>query len=94
MREIDKLRKKIDKLDDKIINLLNKRFDASRDIGAVKAKSGMGITDGGREKFIFDKIGLLGGEHAEQVAKVYGQIISGSKEIQNNITGGENGNKD
>lgn len=94
MREIDKLRNKIDKIDDKIIKLLNKRFDVSRRIGAFKAKSGIGITDGGREKFIFDKIGRLSGKYAGQTTQVYGQIILSSKEIQKNTTSADYGDKD
>jgi len=75
---IEELRKKIDKIDDKIINLLSERLKYAIDISKYKKQNNIKIKQENREKQIFDRIEKL----AEQknisvffVKKLYRQII-------------------
>ena len=48
--KIYELRKKIDECDDKMLDLLVKRFSIAKKIGEIKASSGFNIEDQNREK--------------------------------------------
>ena len=49
---IEKLRKKVDTLDNKLVLLLAERFKITREIMLWKKKNGVAVKDGGREEFI------------------------------------------
>jgi chorismate mutase len=55
MKEIEKLRKKIDKLDDKIIPLLEKRYAIRQKIWSLKKLNSFCLRDKKREKEIISK---------------------------------------
>jgi len=52
MNEIEQLRKEIDKYNLKILELLNKRANVAKLIGAWKVREGIGTHDPGREAAI------------------------------------------
>jgi chorismate mutase len=55
-KTILKLRKEIDKIDGKILDLLNKRTVLTEKIMKIKRKTGMKITDKEREKEIIENL--------------------------------------
>jgi chorismate mutase len=82
---LDTLRKKIDKIDEKILLLLKKRFDIVKEITKIKKLKGLKIYQPEREKEIFKKIS----EKAEElgmdikgVKLIYKIILKLSKNIQ------------
>ena len=54
VKELVKLRGEINKLDNKLINLLKKRFEISKKVGKYKLKKGLAVEDKKREKEIFN----------------------------------------
>ena len=81
-------RKKIDSLDKKILELLNERAKASREIGKLKEKDGQGIYAPHREKQILSRLkslnrGLL---TPEAIEAIYREIMSFSISLEKKVT--------
>ncbi|MEA3500988.1 MAG: chorismate mutase [Candidatus Marinimicrobia bacterium] len=56
MNTIEKIRKKIDQTDHKLIKLLDKRMNYAYQIGKIKGKNGLPILVQDREKEIYDSL--------------------------------------
>lgn len=56
MNTIEKIRKKIDQTDHKLIKLLDKRMNYAYQIGKIKGKNGLPIHVKDREKEIYDSL--------------------------------------
>ena len=54
MNEISKLRQRIDEIDDQLLDLINQRLQAAREIGKIKNLSGTAVIDTKRESQIFN----------------------------------------
>ena len=77
-------RKKIDELDRRLVDLLNERARAAREIGRLKRATQMPIYEPDREKIIFDNVaeanaGPLANNDLKQV---YERIIDVMRKIQ------------
>ena len=86
--KIKNKRNKIDSLDKKIIQLLNKRASLSKSIGAIKRKLNKEIYAPNREKEIINNIkkinkGPLGNN---SLAAIYREIMSGSFSLEKPLT--------
>jgi chorismate mutase len=77
-------RKKIDELDRRLVDLLNERARAAREIGRLKRATQMPIYEPDREKIIFDNVaGANAGPLADNDLKqVYERIIDVMRKIQ------------
>ena len=79
MDEIQQLRKKVDEVDEQILNALNERVKICRAIGLVKKKEGMQIRDASRENEIYKRVKVKAVEfHLDplQVEAVYREIVN------------------
>ena len=56
MDEIQRLRKKVDRVDEQIPNALGERDKICRAIGLIKKKEGMKIKDTARETEVFERV--------------------------------------
>ena len=54
--DIEVLRQAIDKIDEKILNLINQRLSLAKQIGNLKKQGGIQIKDSGREKEILNRL--------------------------------------
>jgi chorismate mutase len=85
MAEIQKLRKKIDEVDENILRLLGERSEICRSIGLLKKEEGMPIVDSFREAQVFgnvrDKASDFGLD-ANQVEVIYRQIVNMCSSVQ------------
>ena len=81
------LRDKIDTIDDKITDLLVKRFNIVKEIGAIKLNSRTEITNLSREKSIISRIFKRTNENISQsdLSEIFNSIFDISKKIQNRI---------
>ena len=81
------LRNKIDTIDDKITDLLVKRFNIVKEIGAIKLNSRTEITNLSREKSIISRIFKRTNENISQsdLSEIFNSIFEISKKIQNRI---------
>lgn len=82
---IKKLRKEIDKIDQQIIKLLEKRALIAKEIGRLKEKQKLPITDLKREKEILKKLKNLTKDILlkEKISEIYQIIFSLSKDYRN-----------
>ena len=83
-KKIKILRKKIDEIDSKIIELLNKRMDASIKVGKVKSKLDAPIKDKDRERSIIDRLIKLKSENLsdDQLINIFSAVFKSSRDIQ------------
>jgi chorismate mutase-like protein len=56
LRELENRRKKIDKIDQKLLSLLNQRVGIAQKIGKLKKGMGKKIHDPGREKKVLERL--------------------------------------
>ena len=78
------LRKKINLIDDTMVNLLNERAKISSDIGGIKVKNKAGIYSPAREKEVLRRIKALnkGPMSAEAFEAIYREIMSSSLALE------------
>lgn len=84
MRELEVLRKDIDLLDKEICELLLNRFSVVREIGEVKKREGLPITNAGREEAVIEKVRANAILPAEKDAleSVYRTVIAEAKKLE------------
>lgn len=85
-KTIDRLRRRIDRIDDQILDLLAKRASAAREIGRAKAVDGRGVYVPAREKKILDRLnGRRGNLPAPVVRAVFREVISACRSLERGI---------
>ena len=85
MHTLEELRKQIEQTDADIIEILAKRQELSKQIGALKSKEGKKITDRSREKQLFEYYEHLSEQyHLQQefIYRVFKIIIANSRKVQ------------
>jgi len=82
--KISKLRKNIDTIDYKIIDLLDQRFSISKEIGEIKSSHDINVDDPNREKQIIDRLGdkMTGKLDKEEIIAIFEPIYNISKRLQ------------
>ncbi|MBC2694246.1 MAG: prephenate dehydratase [Desulfobacteraceae bacterium] len=82
--KIDTLRKSIDDIDDKILDLINKRLLLAKNIGQIKGLNNEPILDSSRETTIIKRLSSLTKGHLSNNAlhNIFTEIIAASREIQ------------
>ena len=82
--KINSLRKKIDKLDDRMIDLVLQRFSIAKEIGEIKKNSGIKIIDLHRESQIINRFTekLAGTLEKKDITAIFDPIYSISKRLQ------------
>jgi len=82
VKELEKLRERIDQIDEEILKLLNERAKIAKEIGEIKKQKNMEIHVPERERAIFEKILKLNREKfgeefpSEALVHIYREIIS------------------
>jgi len=87
-KSFDKLRQKIDSLDNKILDLLAERGDIALEIRELKEENSVGVYDPVREKLIEKKLEELnkGPLSDEAVLRIFREIISACRTLQQPTT--------
>ncbi|WP_206460127.1 shikimate kinase [Anaerovorax sp. IOR16] len=93
IRSREDVRKRIDTIDDALMELLTKRMSISLEMAEAKKQKGLPLFDAARENEILEKISNFSKEfnpkNAMQIhsatEKVYAQIMTQSRRIQSNI---------
>tara|TARA_B100000945_G_C20019412_1_gene429298 strand:- start:12 stop:272 length:261 start_codon:yes stop_codon:yes gene_type:complete len=83
-KRILKLRKKIDSIDEEIIQLLKKRMQISKDVGDLKEVLHIPVEDKLREEEIIDRLTKQAGKNLseEQLIRIFTAVFKSSKQIQ------------
>jgi len=80
--KVDKLRKKVDFVDRKLVFLLAERFKATKEIIFLKKKDGLTVKDGRRENVILKEASKLAKEakiNTEFIGDIFRRILKESK---------------
>lgn len=79
---LNKYREQIDKIDNDLIDLLEQRFEVTRQVGEYKKENNIEVLNNDRERAIVSKIEALNLECESQVKEIYFAILKTSKEQQ------------
>ncbi len=81
---IDDNRREIDKLDDAILELLNRRAEQAAEIGRLKREGGDPIFDPARERRILDRLAALnpGPLSADAVREIFGAVFAAHRLLE------------
>jgi chorismate mutase/prephenate dehydratase len=81
------LRKKIDKIDQDLVSLMNARAELARQIGHVKSTGGEATYDPSREEIVLDRVAKSndGPLLDDSLKAIYRELISGSRAIEQHI---------
>ena len=82
--DVGKLRQAIDDIDEKILDLINRRLSLARQIGNLKKQGGIQIKDSGRENEILRRLqeknnGPVG---ADGLLNIFNAIIAEGRNVQ------------
>ena len=81
-------RRKIDEIDEQMVALFSERMEASADIGRIKAREGLPITDPAREREkLYTVSGMVDEKMSRYVAELYSTMFDLSKAYQARVTG-------
>jgi chorismate mutase/prephenate dehydratase len=81
---LDELRRRMDELDDQIVELLAQRAEVSRSVGQLKAREGGSVYAPAREAEIFERLvhRAEGRLNSDNLKAIYREIIAGSRDFQ------------
>jgi shikimate dehydrogenase len=84
MKEIQKLRRRIDEIDDRILELINQRLMVASKIGKIKDRSGTAVVDSQRESAIYQRLSSLnkGPLNETGLHQIYKAVIAAGRGIQ------------
>jgi len=93
---LEKKRNQIDKIDERIMDLIKKRTTLAKEIANAKIALGLGMEDKKREEYIEDKFKIIAEEHEidrESIAKIVKILIDLNKTEQKKIFRSKNNGK-
>jgi shikimate dehydrogenase len=81
---IESLRGRIDQIDDQILELINQRLAAARQIGEIKNRSGTAVVDSGRESQVYQRLSLSNNGPLKENAlhRIFRAVIAAGRGIQ------------
>ncbi len=81
--ELKELRKQIDGIDRKLVELFIRRMHVSAEVAEYKRQNSMPVLDSSRERALMEKISLLSGEEFEEYSRtLYATILDLSRSYQ------------
>lgn len=87
--KLDKTRKKIDKIDNRLLKLLLKRLDLSKEVAQIKIKEGLPVLNLQREAQILERLSARSGENSHAVKLLFSTIFDISRALQHETINGE-----
>jgi shikimate dehydrogenase len=84
MKEIMELRRRIDEIDDQILELISQRLLTARQIGDIKNRSGAAVVDSSRESQIYQRLSSLnkGPLKENSLYRIFRTVIAAGRGIQ------------
>jgi len=81
-------RERIDRIDRQVIDLLNRRAEAARDIGEIKKARGIEVVDPARERQVLERVATLnpGPFPDEALRAIYREIFAASHQLEEPLT--------
>lgn len=74
---MERFRKKIDKIDEQLVKLLDERMELAFELGKLKKEKGRGVFDASREKEVYEKLKALPKQtiRDDEIVALYEEII-------------------
>ncbi len=85
MRDLNEIRKDINEIDDKLLELYKRRMDCAEEVGYYKKEKNIPILNEKREEDILNKIEENGGKYGASARMLYSTIMELSRALQYNI---------
>lgn len=88
MKEIRRLRSKLDEIDMEILELLMERMDIVKRIGLIKKRQNLPIIDKNREEEVYNNAAEFALKHDLdniQIKSIFREIMLLSKKVQNDV---------
>ena len=86
--ELKEYRDQIDKIDEQIAQLFEKRMDASAGISKYKKEHNIGVVDSGREKEVIENVtSHVRPEFSDDISMLYSMIFNVSRNYQKKLSG-------
>lgn len=79
---VESIRKKIDAVDDELVDLLKARFDLSHAMGEEKKKIGRGVYDPAREAALLARLEEKAAPYGLEVRALYEKMMELSRNLQ------------
>ncbi len=85
---IEEIRAEIDRLDDELLRIFNRRADFALKIGEIKKSRGMPVYDPAREKMIFQRMKAdnPGPLDDEAIVRLFERVIDESRRLERIMT--------
>jgi shikimate dehydrogenase len=82
--EISSQRRRIDEIDDRILDLISRRLSAAQAIGRIKKQTGSTVVDGRREAEIYQRLLSLKPDHLKtgSLYRIFRSIIAAGRGVQ------------
>lgn len=92
---IEELREKIDRVDEELVELLNRRAEIATEIGREKRRLDRQVSDATREEEVIEHVKRTshGPFSDAQLERVYRALISETKEVQKEVDKDDSGNE-
>lgn len=89
--QIDRIREELDEIDEKLIEMFQKRMKLIDRVAGVKSTGNFQITDESRERFIINRaLSMSDNEYAEDIMLFMNSLIQISKKRQDKLIKKEN----
>ena len=85
MRDLSEIRRDIDEIDSRLIDLFKRRMDCAKEVGYYKKERGIPILNQQREDEILAEVQEKGGEHGAAARLLFTDILELSRALQHNI---------
>jgi shikimate dehydrogenase len=85
------LRRRIDDIDDRVLELINQRLEAAQTIGRIKQDSGAAVVDSRRESEIYQRLLTrnTGSLKTAALYRIFKSLIAAGRSVQANLAGAE-----
>ena len=85
--DISELRKQIDDIDSKLVDLYCRRMKTAREIGRYKRANGLPVLDSERERILLNKVAEQAGEENEQGIRALYQLLMDHSRLRQQLDG-------
>ena len=92
MKDLNEIRKEINKIDEQLVKLFVQRMDCAKAVGEYKKAKGIPVLNEEREREILDRVFVQGGEYGSYARDLFADIMRMSRSLQQELIDEEGGN--
>ena len=83
--DLSEIRRKIDTVDDQLLDLFLQRMALAEDVARYKKANGLPILNAAREQEVLDKVSANAGAHAERACRLFETLLALSRARQEEL---------